>query len=133
MRDRLLRIGREEFACRLAQERLDHPYLCVHVDNFRLEPLLARKREEARCQAGAAIDGMKPARDHLPDPRRIARGDALRDLGGIIGEDHRAEAVIVVLRYVAEEVRCVVGHDGPPVAVGERIAGRRSYHCAVSA
>ncbi len=67
----------------------------------------------------------------LQHPRRMARGGALRDVGGIIDEDHRAEAFIVVLRDAADKTRCVITHETLRSPWAARIARRRGTATAL--
>jgi hypothetical protein len=82
-----------------------------------------RRIEIGRDQTSIRGQGVaQPAGDDagagrgLQHPQRIAGGGALRDVGGVIGEDDRTEALIIVLRDTADEAGCVVAHDEPPIA-----------------
>src|SRR5450631_1361103 len=77
-----------------------------------------------QCVAQLSRDNAGAGRG-LQHPRRIGSGDALRDVGGIIDKDHRPHALIVVLRYAADETHCVVAHDRPPPPPVGSIARRR--------
>jgi hypothetical protein len=63
-------------------------------------------------------DVAQAARDDAGACRRLqhtlgtAGGDAPGDVGGIVDEDHRPQALIIGLRDAADETRCAAVHAG---------------------
>ena len=82
-----------------------------------LRSVAVRSRAGRQCVAQFSRDDAGAGRC-LQHPRRIAGGDAPGDVGGVIGEDDRPEALIVELRNAANETRGVVAHDAPPITRG---------------
>jgi hypothetical protein len=80
---------------------------------------LEHRRIEIGCRqvrASGQCVAQLPRRDpgagrRFQHPRRIAGGDALRDICGIVDEDERPEKFIIMLRRAANVLPCIATHD----------------------
>ena len=91
---------------------------------------IGRGQPHSRGQHVAQLPRDDPgAGRRLQHPGRSGRGDTLRDVGCIVDEDHRPEAMIVVLWYAAGEPCRVIPHDETPIAPEHRAHPRSDNNC----
>jgi hypothetical protein len=110
--------GKRDRIGRLEADLLAGPKLGARdIEHRRIEIGRGQLRVAGQCVTQFPGDDPR-AGGGFEHPCRTAGGCALRDIGGIFGEDDRAEALIVMLRDIANEAGCVAAHCRPPIAPG---------------